>query len=161
MKRIIRLTESDLVKLVKRVISEQTTDSFPANPNTDVIKIPASATNYKNLFKGPRMTLLEAQNLYNNLIQNKHVGYLKAIYLDDTSVVRQGQERPGTPNVSASTEQKRPVFQVMKEFKINGQPVIKNGFLNTCDQRIEDCGNSKLRNAMVELPDGSKLDISL
>lgn len=40
MKKVIKLTESDLIKIVKRVIEEQITDKGPINKQIKTIQIP-------------------------------------------------------------------------------------------------------------------------
>ena len=48
MKKVIKLTESDLVKIVKRVIEEQITDKGPIPAEVKKINIPGDTLNYLN-----------------------------------------------------------------------------------------------------------------
>jgi hypothetical protein len=48
MKKVIRLTESDLVNIVKRVIEEQITDKGPIPAEIKKIHISGDARNYLN-----------------------------------------------------------------------------------------------------------------
>ena len=48
MKKVIKFTESDLVKIVKRVIEEQITDKGPIPAEVKKINIPGDTLNYLN-----------------------------------------------------------------------------------------------------------------
>jgi|688.fasta_scaffold139213_3 hypothetical protein len=157
MKRIVRLTESDLVKLVKRVIKEQQTNTqepYPGtttDPTTGQKIIPKTFggtelydTRGKRIPKrGPLLTQEEASAL-------EPKGLVKLKYIYDDAADKEGK------NIGL-------VFQVLQDFKINrGQgfeTVFKNTFLNSCDSRLQqNCPKSTT--FQVIFPDGKQESIT-
>jgi hypothetical protein len=142
MKRIVRLTESDLVKLVKRVIKEQQSSEYANVPVIDR-SVPGSA------FKGPYMSQMEGEAL-----KKQMPNLLRLVYiLDEISKTGQGSVVQG--NVR---QNHRVAYQVLSPFEIemNGKMVQMpaNSFLNTCDSRTTKCDDKILGTANVKMGSG-------
>ena len=133
MKKIVRLTESDLVKLVKRVIAEQ---NVPGNPPIITANPPSS------VFKGPYMSQMEGEMLLKKFPQ-----FLRQVFIND---------RIAQQNITKTepTQAYRVAYQVIKDFFIDGVNLPVNSFLNTCDSRTGQCENQIKKAVNVKMGGG-------
>ena len=143
MKKIVRLTESDLVKLVKRVISEQQSNQYA---NVPVIDRPVPST----AFKGPFMSQMEGEAL-----RKKIPNFLRLVYILD-EISRTGRASVVQGDVR---QNHRVAYQVVSPFKIvldNDKEIDMpaNSFLNTCDNRSTKCNDNILEKIDVKMGGG-------
>ena len=80
MKKIVRLTESDLIRLVKRVINEE---------KDNMIKIPNMFKSLKRVFEGKPTTPSKIINLYNDYVEEgiPLVGYSDGEFYNEEDMV--------------------------------------------------------------------------
>ena len=75
MKKVIKLTESDLIKIVKRVIEEQITDKGPIPTEVEKINIPRETLEYlNNQFKlNPKLKQEEESKTFMSKLNNSPI----------------------------------------------------------------------------------------
>ena len=81
MKKVIKLTESDLVKIVKRIIEEQITDKGPIAKKTPSIKVDSDL---KDKFKNIKFDESETPETFLEKLNKSNIGitafHLKQLY---------------------------------------------------------------------------------